>query len=115
MLTEENDYLKTIHEIGLGNSCSSIDEHNCEIILSEDSLDTNQDTFIIPEGSVVLRTMGRLGNQLYQYAAAYSLAQQTESKLYVFVATEGDQIDHNWLVNGLITSLENHTVDINYW
>ncbi len=39
----------------------------------------------IPTGSVLLKTAGRAGNQLFQYAAAYSLAKETDSKLYVIV------------------------------
>lgn len=43
------------------------------------------DDFYVPEGSVILRTHGRIGNQLFQYASAYSLAKKTDSELYLFV------------------------------
>lgn len=42
------------------------------------------DNFFIPEKSVILATSGRLGNQLFQYAAAYSFAKKTVSSLYIF-------------------------------
>jgi hypothetical protein len=37
----------------------------------------------IEEGSIILKTVGRTGNQLFEYASAYSLAQKTDSKLYI--------------------------------
>lgn len=48
-------------------------------------LEKKLNEFYVQEGSVVLRTHGRIGNQLFQYAAAYSLAKRTGSKLYLFV------------------------------
>jgi len=41
----------------------------------------------IPTGSILLKTQGRAGNQLFQYAAAYSLAKETDSKLFLIVNT----------------------------
>lgn len=47
-----------------------------------------QENFTIPvKSSVVLSTTGRLGNQFFQYAAAYALAKETNSTLYLFDAT----------------------------
>lgn len=40
--------------------------------------------FTIPQKAVVLLTSGRMGNQFFQYSAAYSLAKQTGSPLYLF-------------------------------
>ena len=41
----------------------------------------------LPQASIILDTKGRgrTGNQLFQYSAAYSLAKQTNSKLYILV------------------------------
>ena len=38
-----------------------------------------------PAGSVILEPVGGLGNQLFQYAAAYSLAKKTDSKLIILI------------------------------
>ncbi len=43
-----------------------------------------KDNFTIPNKSVLLLTSGRLGNQFSEYAAAYSLAKKTDSRLYLF-------------------------------
>lgn len=48
---------------------------------------TEKENFSISEGSVVLRTVGRIGNQLFEYASAYSLAKETDSKLYIYIDT----------------------------
>lgn len=40
---------------------------------------------IFPTGSVVVQPSGGLGNQFFQYAAAYTLAKKTNSRLYVLV------------------------------
>lgn len=40
------------------------------------------------EPMVIISTMGRVGNQLFEYSAAYSLAKQTNSKLYLFIDDE---------------------------
>lgn len=42
------------------------------------------------KGSVVVEPNCRLGNQMFQYAAAYALAKETNSKLYVIVSRKRD-------------------------
>ena len=85
---------------------------HCQVdSLSYHHLNWNENP-VIEEGSIVLRTLGRLGNQLFQYAAAFNLAEQTQSKLYVFV--DLGYADSNLLVNKL-TAKSNPTPDRNYY
>jgi hypothetical protein len=44
-----------------------------------------------PAGSVILEPVGGLGNQLSQYAAAYSLAKKTDSKLFILINKNQDK------------------------
>lgn len=44
----------------------------------------DRESSFIPNKSVILATSGRLGNQFFQYSAAYSLAKKTGSNLYIF-------------------------------
>jgi hypothetical protein len=52
-----------------------------------------------PNGSVVVYPISGTGNQMFQYAAAYSLAKSTDSKLYVVVDQESEK-------KGNITNLD---------
>lgn len=63
----------------------------------------DRDNFTIPNESVILATVGRLGNQLFQYAAAYNLAKETNRTLYLF-----DQ-------NCASCHLQNMSLDIEYY
>lgn len=45
-----------------------------------------------PSASVVVQPNGGLGNQMFQYAAAYSLAKKTESKLFIVIDKKSEEI-----------------------
>ena len=47
--------------------------------------------YYFPACSVVLQPIGGMGNQMFQYAAAYSLAKSTGSKLYVLIDKESER------------------------
>ena len=79
-----------------------------------DCSQSNQEDFFIQNGAVVLRTAYRLGNQLFQYAAAYSLAKQTDSALYVFVDAS-NETDYNRISNWAIEQLKDPNTDKNYY
>jgi hypothetical protein len=92
-----------------------VNNENCNFGLSCNDFDGfNQEDFLIPNGSVVLRTINRLGNQLSQYAAAYSLAKQTDSKLYMFV-DKSNITDYNAISNWAIEKLKDYNLDKNYY
>ncbi len=63
----------------------SIDQYSNSTSFSEPDDIIKDEKISVPNGSIVLLTDGRLGNQFFQYAAAYALSKKTESKLYLFV------------------------------
>lgn len=105
-----------IEKVNGNNYFEIAKQKNSKILLINGNLhdSKSQQLTSIPEGSVLLRTLGRLGNQLFQYAAAYSLAQATESSLYIFVDQDSER-DHNLLLNSLVRSLKNQVPDMNYY
>ena len=65
---------------------------------------TKLNTLPFPNGSVVVQPHGGTGNQIFQYAAAYSLAKKTNSTLYVLVEKNKNtdninNLDRNYSLN----------------
>lgn len=48
-------------------------------------------SYYFPRGSIILQPIGGMGNQMFQYAAAYSFAKSTGSKLYVIIDKESEK------------------------